>query len=105
MKKFSDFGIEPNDNRNIFQVPVISISEVVNCEIEIVDFESGVKTRHGEDRYVVKIKYENVERKFFTNATPIKEVLEKIPKSEFPFITTIKQKSFGSGSGKTFQFT
>jgi len=39
------------------------------------------------------------------NATPIKEALEKIPKTEFPFITIIKQQRFGSGSGKTFYFT
>lgn len=105
MKRFSDFGIELKDDKNIFQVPVISISEIINCEIEIIDFESGIKTRHGENRYVVKIKHEGLERKFFTNATPIKEALDKIPKSEFPFVTIIKQKSFGSGSGKIFQLT
>ncbi len=105
MKKFSDFGIELKDDKNIFQVPVISISEIINCEIEIMDFESGIKTRHGDNRYVIKINFEGFERKFFTNASPIKEALDKVPKSEFPFLTTIKQKSFGTGSGKTFQLT
>jgi hypothetical protein len=46
-----------------------------------------------------------VERKFFTNATPIKDALSKISKKDLPFLTTVKQQRFGSGSGKTFYFT
>lgn len=105
MKRFSDFGINTLDDKNVFAVAVISIEELTNCEIEVLDFESGVKTRHGSDRYIVKVKHEGVERKFFTNATPIKEALDKIDKKDFPFLTTIKQQRFGSGSGKTFYFT
>jgi hypothetical protein len=105
MKKFSDFNINTLENKHIFAVPVVSIEEITNCEIEVLEFESGVKTRHGEDRYIVKIKFEGVERKFFTNATPIKEALEKIPPTNFPFSTIIKQQRFGSGNGKTFYFT
>lgn len=105
MKKFSDFSINTLDNKNIFVVPLISIQDVVNCEIEVLDFEPEVKTKHGDGRCVVKISHENLEKKFFTNATPIKEALLRIPKSEFPFTTTIKQQRFGSGSGKTFYFT
>lgn len=106
MKKFSDFNINNTlDNKNIFPVAVISIEELTNCEIEVLDFQANVKTRHGEGRYVVKVKYEGIERKFFTNATPLKEALDQIPKDEFPFIATIKQQRFGSGSGKTFYFT
>jgi hypothetical protein len=105
MKKFSDFGINSLDDKNIFTVPKISIEEVTNCEIEVLDFESDVKTRHGDGRYVVKIKHEGIEYKFFTNASPIKQALNKICKQDFPFQTTIKQQRFGSGSGKTFYFT
>jgi hypothetical protein len=105
MKKFSDFGINTLDNKNVFAVPVISIEEVINCEIEVLDFEANVKTRHGDGRYIVKIRFEAVERKFFTNAAPIKEALSQIEKENFPFKTTIKQQRFGSGAGKTFYFT
>ena len=105
MKKFSDFGIQSNENKNIFPVPVISIEEVTNCEIEILDYEANVKTRFGEGRCVVKVRYENIERKFFTNAAPIKEALDKVKKQDFPFLVTIKQQRFGTGSGKTFYFT
>lgn len=60
---------------------------------------------HGNGRYIVKIKHEGIERKFFTNAAPIKGALDQISKDGFPFLTTIKQQRFGSGSGKTFYFT
>lgn len=105
MNKFSDFGINTLDDKHIFPVPVISITDVINCEIEVLDFEKGIKTKHGEDRYVVKIKIDNAERKFFTNAAPIKDALDRIDKQQLPFLTTIKQQKFGSGSGKTFYFT
>ena len=105
MKRFGDFGIATTAGKNIFPVPVISIEEVTNCEIAVLDFEAGVKTRHGEGRYVVKVLLEGQERKFFTNATPIKEALQQIDRSSLPFLTTIKQQRFGAGSGKTFYFT
>ena len=105
MKRFSDFGINSLNDKNIFTVSVISIEEITNREIEVLDFEQGVKTRHGEGRFIVKIKIDNIERKFFTNATPIKEALSKINKEDLPFLTTVKQQRFGSGSGKTFYFT
>ncbi|MDR0874212.1 MAG: reverse transcriptase/maturase family protein [Prevotellaceae bacterium] len=106
MKKFSELGISNAlDDKQVFPVPVISVSDLVNCEIEVIDFEAGVKTKHGEDRCVVKIKFEGAERKFFTNATPIKQVLSQIPKTEFPFLVTIKQQRFGSGSGRTYYFS
>lgn len=105
MKKFSDFGINTLQNRNVFAVPVISIEEVTNCEIEVLDFEANITTKYGPGRYIVKIMFEGVERKFFTNAVPIKEALDQVSKEKFPFSTIIKQQRFGAGSGKTFYFT
>lgn len=105
MKKFSELGVNMIDNRNVFPVPKVSITDVLNCEIEVIDFESGVKTQHGENRYVVRIKHDSIECKFFTNSTPIKEALNQVKKEDFPFITTIKVQKFGSGSGKTYYFT
>lgn len=105
MKKFSDFGIDVLSNSNIFQVPQISISDILNCEIEVLDFESGVKTEHGDDRYILKIIHEGKECKFFTNAKPIKDALSKIPKQDFPFVTVIKGQKYGTGNSKTYYFT
>ena len=105
MKKFADFGINTLNDKTVFAVPQVSITEVFNCEIAVLDFEKDVKTRHGEGRYVVKFLKDNIEQKFFTNAAPIKEALDKVNKQDFPFTTTIKQQRFGSGSVKTFYFT
>jgi len=104
MKNFSDLCIKPLDDKNIFNVPVVSIEDVANVEIEVLDFEANVKTRHGEGRYILKVKFEGIERKFFTNAAPIKQALEQINKNDLPFKTTIKTQKFGSNK-KTFYFT
>jgi len=105
MKKFADFGLNTLNDKTVFAVPQVSITEVINCEIAVLDYEKDVKTRHGEGRCVVKFKKDGMEQKFFTNATPIKEALDRVPKAEFPFLAVIKQQRFGSGSGKTFYFT
>ncbi len=83
MKRFSDFGIDIDAGRNIFPVQQISITDILNCEIEVLDYESGVKTQHGDNRCVVKIKHEGTEYKFFTNSSPIKGHLVKFPKKIF----------------------
>lgn len=63
------------------------------------------KQSHGDGRYILKVKHEGSECKFFTNATPIKNALDQINKTDLPFTTIIKQQRFGTGSGKTFYFT
>lgn len=105
MKKFSDLGVKALEDKNIFNVPVVSVQDVINVEIEILDFEANVKTAHGDGRYILKVKHEDRECKFFTNASPIKNALDQINKSDLPFTTIIKQQRFGTGSGKTFYFT
>ena len=104
MKKFSELGIKVDEDKTIFNVQLISITDVVNCEIEILDFTPGIKTSYGEGRYIVKIRFKNDECKFFTNSTKIKETLDKVQKKDFPFLTTIVTQKF-SGSKKTFYLT
>jgi len=105
MKKFSDLGVKPPEDKNIFNVPKVSIQDVINAEIEVLDFEANVTTPHGDGRYILKVKHEGRDCKFFTNATPIKKALDQINKSDLPFTTIIKQQRFGGGSGKTYYFT
>lgn len=92
-------------DRHIFPVQQVSITDLLNCEIEVLDYEAGVKTQHGDNRYIVKVRQDDIECKFFTNSTLIKEALDKIPKQNFPFVTTIKVKKLGSGNGKMYYFT
>lgn len=105
MKRFSDLGVKVETGNNIYPVQQVSITDILNSEIEVLDYESGVKTQHGENRYVVKIKSDGRECKFFTNSGPIKEALNKIPQDAFPFLTTIRAKKLGMGNSKMYYFT
>lgn len=95
MKNFSEFNINTLDDKQVFRVPIVSISDLVNCKIEVMDFEANIKTRHGEGRYLVKIKFEGIERKFFTASTP--------KFNENPFKKDTPVVPFG-GSGETYRY-
>jgi hypothetical protein len=105
MRRFSELGVSVEAGSNIFPVQQVSITDILNSEIEVLDYEAGVRTQHGENRYVVKIKADGKECKFFTNSTPIKEALEKISHEDFPFITVIRAKKLGMGNSKMYYFT
>ncbi|HMM02012.1 MULTISPECIES: hypothetical protein [unclassified Dysgonomonas] len=105
MKKFSELGVKPIDDKAIFMVPRVSITDILNCNIEVLDYIGGIKTINGDNRYIVKVRCDGKECKFFTDSKRIKSILDQIPKEEFPFTTTIKQQRFDSGSAKTFVFT
>ena len=102
MKKFSDFGIDPLKDKNIFTVPVISIDEIVDKKIVVLDYADKVTTSFGDDRYVLKIESEGKEFKFFTAATPIKDALNAITTANLPFEATIKPQRVGKW--KTYFF-
>lgn len=103
-RHFSELGINANDGRKIFNCDKVSISDIINCEIEVLDFIPNMKTTHGPDRYLVKFRQDGKEGKFFTNSSAIKSVLDQIPEGMFPFTTTIRSIKLGN-SGKMYQFT
>lgn len=96
-------GIRQQEDKKIFNCDPVSITEVINCEIEILDFIPNVTTSYGDGRHLVKFRREGDEGKFFTNSTAIKSCLDQIPESDFPFTTTIRCTK--CGKGKLFQFT
>lgn len=109
MHNFADFGLayEAADGKKRFDVPVVSLNNVMNTEIIIKDFETDIKTREGDGRYLILFTdQDGKDYKFFTNSGEMKQMLDKIRKIQdgFPFKTTIKRVSFGSGKAK-FQFT
>lgn len=81
----------------------MSITDVINSEIEVLDYIPNMKTKHGDGRYLIHYKANDTEGKFFSNSGAIKSVLDQIPKSDFPFITTIRCTK--CGNGKIYQFT
>ncbi|MDR0659083.1 MAG: hypothetical protein LBG18_09185 [Mediterranea sp.] len=103
MKKFSELGVKQEDERKLFNCQQVSITDVVNCEIEVLDYVPNIKTKHGDGRYLIHYKQEGAEGKFFSNSTNIKNALDQISKEDFPFTTIIKATK--CGNGKIFQFT
>lgn len=109
MRNFSDFGLSyvASDGKKRFDCKAFPFSELQNRQIVIEDYETGVKTKEGDDRYLVKFSSDELgEGKFFTNSEELKQMLDKISEIEngFPFATTIKRKSMGNGKSK-YSFT
>lgn len=97
IKKFSELGVVVSDgDRKIFDCQQVSISDIINCEIVILDYIREVKTRHGEDRYLIMYQVNNTTGKFFTNSQNIKNTLDAINKEDYPFITTIRCTKCGT---------
>lgn len=65
MRRFSELGIKQVDDKKIFNCQQVSISDVINCEIEVLDFIPNMKTTHGDNRYLVKFRQDGQEGKFF----------------------------------------
>lgn len=104
-KRFSELGVKLPNERKIFDCPKVSITDIINTEIEVIDYLPEVKTSLGEGRYLVHCRVPSEERnvKFFTTAQNIKAALDQIDKADFPFLATIK--AVRCGNGKFYKFT
>lgn len=104
MKKFNQLGVSytPADGKKRFKGTVISIRELVNLPIVVHDFETGIKTEHGDDRCIVQIEMNGEMRKFFTDSEEMKNILQQIREMPdgLPFETTIKAEQFGKNKTK-----
>jgi len=109
---FADKGIKPQsimrDGKRLFDVPEKRIAEILNVPITIEDFEAGIKTKLGDDRYVVTFHFdaepEKGQFKFLTGAMSLKQTLDQARQAEaagqkvFPVDhVVIKQKNIGAG--------
>lgn len=104
MKSFKDLKVayKPEDGKKRFPGVVVSIRELVNLSIVVTDFETGIKTEHGEDRCLVAIEQNGDPKKFFTDSEEMKNILAQIREMPdgFPFETIIKTETFGKGRTK-----
>ncbi|MFT0269749.1 RNA-directed DNA polymerase [Bacteroides thetaiotaomicron] len=110
MKKFSEMGVTytPADGKKRFPGKVMRLSDIVNIPIEIHDFETGIDTKEGEDRYLVSFRNPATQEwgKFFTASVEMKGILDQISDIEdgFPFETVLKCEVFDGGKRK-YNFT
>lgn len=103
MRDFKSLNIsyKPEDGKKRFGGTIVSIRELVNLEITVLDFETGIKTEQGDDRCIVSIKMNGDHKKFFTNSEEMKNILQQISSVDgFPFNTTIKTETFGKSRTK-----
>ncbi len=106
MKKFSEMGVTytPADGKKRFPGKMMRLGAIVNKPIEVHDYESGIKTSQGEDRYVVSFLDPATKEwgKFFTASEEMKNILDQIREMEdgFPFETTIVSEVFDGNKVK-----
>ena len=106
MKKFSEMGVSytPADGKKRFPGKTMRLGAIVNKNIEVHDYETGINTSQGEDRYVVSFRDKQTGDwgKFFTASEEMKNILDQISDIEdgFPFETTIVSEVFDGGKVK-----
>lgn len=89
----------PQDETNKhFNCKETKQQQLTNLTFKVYDYIDNVKTKFGNERFLVKIKHEDPtpsghdkEEKFFTNSTEIKYVLKEIRKrNAFPRKVTMR---------------
>ena len=104
MRDFAELGIKyvAQDGKKHFDCPYVSLNDVQNRTIVVKDFETGISTKEGPDRYVVLFEDERgQEAKFITNSGEMKQILDKVAEvGELPFRTTIVRKRMAENKCK-----
>lgn len=91
----SFLNIKEQDGVKHFRVNDITQAQLANKTFWVCDFIRNIKTKFGEERYLVLIKFEKEDddslgRKFFTNSKDIKYILDKIEEANaFPRKVTL----------------
>lgn len=72
------------DGKRYFRNREVRAFEILNNPIDVLDFETGIMTKHGPDRYAVLIRKqgENEICKLVTNSFSIKSVLDQARKHD-----------------------
>ena len=89
MKQFKDFGIKPT--LQSLTGDKIKIERILNREIEVYDFRiEDSKFGNGSNKCLyLQIAIGDTKHVVFTGSTVLIQLIEQVPKSEFPFKTTI----------------
>jgi len=102
MKEFSDLNIQIEQTK-IFEVPQVTIDEILNERVAVLDFQLDVETRFGGGRSVILLKKGEKEVKLFTDSKRIKTQLEKVDRNDLPFMAKVTVLRFGEKK-KSYQF-
>ena len=92
----SFLNIQPDEANKHFNCPETTQQKLINLQFWLIDFIEDVKTKFGANRFLVKIKFkkddpESEAKKFFTNSSEIKYILQEIKKrNAFPLKVTMR---------------
>lgn len=103
MKSFKDLGVvyKPADGKKRFEGNLTPLGQLQNCKICVLDFETDIKTKEGDGRYVVQYELDGQKGKFITASEEMKNILDQIKEiGELPFETVIKRETFGGNKTK-----
>ena len=108
---FADKGISESsmtmDGKRFFRNREVRAMEILNTPIIVVDFETNIRTKHGDGRYAVLLqkKGENEVMKMVTNSFSIKSVLDQAREHDtkypneppvLPCETVLRRRDLGS---------
>lgn len=86
--RFKDFGIKPKSSS--FVGDKIKISKVFNIEIVVLDYKIDDSNQKESSKCLtLQIEKDGVKRIIFSGSTNLMNQIELVPKSKFPFTTTI----------------
>lgn len=93
MKQFKDFGIKPK--LQSFIGDKIKMNKVLNREIIVHDYRvEDSKYGNGSDKCLyLQIEFNETKYVMFTGSKSLMEMIEQVPKSNFPFKTVIVKEN------------
>ena len=103
MTTFAELGfVYQRDGKKEFAAEPIRLSRLVNKQVTVKDFETDIRTREGDGRYLVLVEHEGRDYKFFTNSQHMKAALDFVRvKGGLPFECAIE--SLGGNAGYMFK--
>lgn len=99
MKQFKDFGIKPA--LRSLTGDKIKMERILNREITVYDYriEDSKFNKNNSKCLYMQIGIGDTKHVVFTGSTVLLELIQQVPKSEFPFTTTIVKEN------ERFEFT
>lgn len=103
MTTFAELGfVYQHDGKKDFAAEQVKLARLSNKKVTVKDYETGINTREGSDRYVVLVECDGRDYKFFTNSKKMKAALDfASDKDMLPFEATIID--LGGNNGYMFQ--
>lgn len=103
MTTFAELGfVYQHDGKKEFTAEPIRLSRLANKQVTVKDFETDIRTREGDGRYLVLVEHDNRDYKFFTNSQKMKAALDfALERNALPFECTIE--NIGGNAGYMFK--